>query len=92
MRMSESSRVRHVASRLAVRPGPPAGQGPLVMLALAIGILLMTVQLWLLTLALNLYLGGVRRGTVIAAVISGVIFTGGLCVIHLLERRLRPRD
>jgi hypothetical protein len=61
------------------------------MLALAIGILLMTVQLWLLTLALNLYLSGVRRGAVIAAVISGLIFLGGIFVLRLLVHRPRPR-
>lgn len=71
------------------RDTPPAGQGPLVMLALAIGILLMTVQLWLLTLALNLYLSGVREGTLIAAVISGLIFLGGLLVLRLLWQRPR---
>jgi hypothetical protein len=61
------------------------------MLALAIGILLMTVQLWLLTLALNLYLSGVRRGAVIAAVISGLIFLGGIFVLRLLVHRPRRR-
>jgi hypothetical protein len=43
--------------------GPPPGQGGLVMLGLSIGILLMGVQLWLLTLAFNLYLRGERRGS-----------------------------
>ena len=73
----------------AARPRP--GEGPLVMLALAIGTLLMTVQLWLLTLALNLYLSDVREGTIIAAVISGLIFIGGLMMLRLLDRRPKPR-
>jgi hypothetical protein len=76
----------------APRAGPPAGQGPLVMLALAIGILLMTVQLWLLTLTLNLFLGGARGGTVVAAVISGLIFAGGLVVVRLVEQRPEQRS
>jgi len=79
------------APRGASYAGPPAGQGPLVMFALAIGILLMTVQLWLLTLALNLYLAGIREGTIIAAVISGFIFIGGLVVLRLLEQRPAQR-
>jgi uncharacterized membrane protein YczE len=73
-------------------PGPPPGQGPLLLLALSIGILLMTVQLWLLTLALNLYLSGIREGTIIAAVISGLIFIGGLVVLRLLEQRPEQRS
>jgi hypothetical protein len=67
-------------------PGPPPGQHGIVMLGLGIGILLMAVQLWLLTLAFNLYLAGMRRGTLIAAVISGLIFLGGLFMLRLLRR------
>ncbi|HET7566213.1 MAG TPA: hypothetical protein VFJ96_14520 [Gemmatimonadaceae bacterium] len=73
-------------------PAPPPGQSALVMLALAIGILLMTVQLWLLTLALNLYLADIREGTIIAALISGLIFLGGLLVLRLLEQRPSQRS
>ncbi|HEX6966996.1 MAG TPA: hypothetical protein VF166_14485 [Gemmatimonadaceae bacterium] len=80
------------APRGAPHPSPPPGQSALVMLALAIGILLMTVQLWLLTLALNLYLADMREGTLIAALISGLIFLGGLVVLRLLERRPSQRD
>jgi len=71
---------------------PPPGQSALVTLALAIGILLMTVQLWLLTLALNLYLADIREGTIIAALISGLIFLGGLLVLRLLEQRPSQRS
>lgn len=80
------------ALRGAPHPGPPPGQSALVMLALAIGILLMTVQLWLLTLALNLYLADFREGTLIATVISGLIFVGGLIVLRLLEQRPSQRS
>jgi len=55
------------------------------------GILLMSVQLWLLTLAFNLYLSGDRRGTLIAAIISGCVFIGGIVMLGALRgtRRLR---
>jgi hypothetical protein len=73
----------------AVDQPPPPGQMPLVMTGLAIGLLLMAIQLWLLTIALELYLGG--EGGVIwqIALISGVIFLGGLAMLRLLRRRPR---
>jgi hypothetical protein len=61
----------------------------MVMLGLSVGVLLMAVQLWLLTLAFNLFLSGDRRGTLIAAVISGAIFAGGLIMLYLLRRTIR---
>jgi hypothetical protein len=61
----------------------------MVMLGLSIGVLLMSVQLWLLTLAFNLFLSGDRRGTVIAAIISGAIFAGGVIMLVLLRRTTR---
>lgn len=70
---------------------PPPGQGVIVGLGLALGILLMTIQLWLLTLAFDLYLSGQRGETVIAAVISGLVFLGGLAMLRLLDRGPRRR-
>ena len=72
---------------------PPPGQGGLIMLGLSVGILLMSVQLWLLTLAFNLYFLGDRVGTLIAAVVSGCICLGGLALLWVLQRsasRRRP--
>lgn len=71
------------------RPAP--GQHGLVMLGLSVGILLMSVQLWLLTLAFNLYLSGERGGTLIAAIASGGIFAGGLGMVWMLRRSARRR-
>jgi hypothetical protein len=71
---------------------PPPGQGGLVLLGLTIGILLMSIQLWLLTLAFELYLSGKRGETLLAAVISGLVFAGGLAMIRLLDRRPRVKD
>lgn len=73
-----------------VEPSPP-GQMAIVMAGLAIGVLLLGVQLWLLTVALDLYLAG-RGGQVWAlALASGAIFLGGLLVLWLLGRRPRVR-
>jgi hypothetical protein len=64
----------------------PTWQGPLVTLGLATGILLMSIQLWLLTLAFNLYLSGERGSVVLAAAISGLVFLGGLGMLLMIDR------
>lgn len=66
---------------------PPVGQGGLTTLGLAIGLLLVTIQLWLLTLAFDLYLAGERDETVGVAISSGLVFLGGLLMLRLLNRR-----
>ena len=50
----------------------------IVMAALMLGLLLMGIQLWLLTVALELYLGGHGRQVWLLALVSGLIFAGGL--------------
>ena len=71
---------------------PQPGQAPLVGAALAIGILLLGVQLWILTVALDLFLEG-RGGQVwLLAAVSGLIFLGGLLVLWVLRRRPRVRN
>lgn len=73
-----------------VEPSPP-GQMAIVMAGLAIGVLLLGIQLWLLTVALDLYLAG-RGGQVWAlALVSGAIFLGGLLILWLLGRRPKVR-
>lgn len=71
-----------------VLPASP-GQAPIVAAGLAIGILLLAVQLWLLTVALDLYLAGRGNQVWSLAVVSGVIFGGGLVVLWVLRRRPR---
>lgn len=66
---------------------PPPGQVAVVMAALMLGLLLMGTQLWLLTVALELYLGGHGRQVWLLAVVSGLIFVGGLLVLKILGRR-----
>ncbi len=66
---------------------PLPGESALVTLGLAIGILFMTIQLWLLTLAFDLYLSGERGETIRVAIISGLVFLLGLVMLRLLNRR-----
>ncbi len=68
---------------------PPVGQMPIVTAALVIGILLMSIQLWLLTVALDLYLADNGADVWRIAVISGLIFLGGLGMLRILRRRPR---
>lgn len=79
------------------RPRPPhedpvtPGRQAIVLMMLAIGLLLLAGQLWLLTVALDLYLAG-RGGTIwIACLLSGLIFAGGALVLRVLERQDWPR-
>lgn len=65
----------------------PPGLQSLLLAALAIGILMLSLQLWLLTVALDLFLAG-RGGEVWSlAFVSGLIFTGGFVALRLLSGR-----
>jgi hypothetical protein len=66
---------------------PPPGQQALVMAALMLGLLLMGIQLWLLTVALELYLGGSGRQVWLLTLVSGLIFLGGLLTLRVLGRQ-----
>jgi hypothetical protein len=72
-----------------VNQPPPPGQMSLVLAGLAIGLLLLGIQLWLLTIALDLYLAGASARIWQLALVSGVIFVGGLLMLRLLARRPR---
>lgn len=69
---------------------PPPGQVAIILTALVIGLILMGIQLWLLTVALDLYLAGQITDSWLLAVISGLVFLGGLLMLRL-ERRRTPR-
>ena len=75
--------------RAGERSPPPPGQLPIVLAGLSVGVLLMGVQLWLLTVALDLYLAGQGGRIWLLALVSGLIFVGGLLVLWLLRRRPR---
>jgi hypothetical protein len=66
---------------------PAVGQLGLATLGLAVGLLLVAIQLWLLTIAFDLYLEGERGKTVGVAVASGFVFLGGLLMLRLLDRK-----
>ena len=71
---------------------PPARpwEGPVLTTALLLGLVLMGLQLWLLTVALDLLLGGKTHGFLGLALSSAAVFAGGLVVLRLL--RASPRD
>ncbi len=68
---------------------PAPGRQALLLAMALVGFLLMALQLWLLTVALDLYLGG-RGGQVWPlALVSGAIFLGGLLALWLAARTPR---
>jgi hypothetical protein len=69
--------------------GPPPGRVAVLLTALSIGILLMGIQLWLLTIALDLYLAGGSIEIWILVIISGLVFLGGVLVWRVLRRNPR---
>ncbi len=68
------------------RPLAPGRQAVLIA-ALVVGVVLLAMQLWLLTIALDLYLSGDNSHVWVLALISGVVFAGGLLALRLLSRR-----
>lgn len=65
---------------------PPPGEAGLVGAALMIGILLLALQLWILTVALEEFQRHNDQRTYMLAGISALIFAGGLAVRWLLRR------
>jgi thiol:disulfide interchange protein len=68
------------------RAVPPPGEAGLVGAALLIGFLLLALQLWILTVALEEFQRHNDERTYLLAGISAVIFAGGLAVRWLLRR------
>lgn len=66
---------------------PLPGQQAVITAALVMGFVLLSAQLWLLTVALDLYLAGKGRNIWILALISGLIALGGYGMHLLLQRR-----
>lgn len=70
-----------------IREDRPRGwQGPLVGAALAVGLVLKALQLWVLTVALDMLLAGHPHEVWQLTLVSGGIFAGGLLVLALLRR------
>lgn len=85
------TRTEHRRPIAALERAPAPGQMPVVLAALTIGILLLGIQLWLVTVALELYLSGVGDRVWQLALSSGAIFLGGLAILRLLRRRPEVR-
>jgi len=68
------------------RTTPPPGEASLVSAALAVGILLMGLQLWILTVALEEFQRHNDARIYLLAGISALIFVGGLAIRWLLKR------
>jgi hypothetical protein len=75
--------------RLADTRAPAPGRAAVLLAALLVGLLLMGMQLWLLTVALDLYLGGQGGQIWLLALVSGLIFVGGVVMLAVLGRRPR---
>ncbi|MCK6529671.1 hypothetical protein L6R50_19670 [Myxococcota bacterium] len=73
-----------------VRP-PPPGQDAVLSAGLTIGALMLGLQLWILTVALDLYLGGQGEAVWGLAAASAGVFGGGLLILWALGRRPRVR-
>lgn len=66
---------------------PAPGLRALAMAGMVIGILLLSMQLWFLTIALELYLAGEGEGIWLLALVSGLVFLGGAAMLRTLSRR-----
>jgi hypothetical protein len=65
---------------------PPAGEDGLISAALSIGILLMGIQLWILTVSLEHFERHEYPPIYALAGISALIFAGGVMMLWLLRR------
>jgi hypothetical protein len=66
---------------------PPPGWDALLLAAVLIGVLLMGMQLWLLTVALDIYLAGEHRQLWLLVLFSGLVFAGGIVALSVVGRR-----
>lgn len=69
--------------------GEMPGREALLLGILGIGLLLLGMQLWLLTVALEMFLGGEGKQIWGLAVVSGLVFVGGLVATWLIRRTPR---
>jgi len=84
---------RHHRAHQAIAPErrPPPGQAGIALFGLAVGIMLISIQLWLLTLAFDLYMLKQDTDAILAAAASGLVFLGGLAMLRILDRRPHHR-
>lgn len=65
------------------------GRQALLLGALLLGLIVLAIQLWLLTVALELFLSGEGDHIWGLALVSGMVFAGGLLASWLLSRSPR---
>lgn len=70
---------------------PAPGRRAIIVAAVLLGALILALQLWLLTIALDLYLAGEGRDVWQLALLSGIFFTGGVFAL-LLTRQPEDRS
>jgi uncharacterized protein DUF6755 len=73
----------------ARRPLP--GREALLLAGLVIGLLMLGIQLWLLTVALEMFLGGDGEDVWGLALISGLVFAGGIIAVWRLAQYSQVR-
>ena len=74
-----------------MRNAPPPGEYGLLGAALAVGLLLMGLQLWILTVALDAFQRHNDDQVYALAGISALIFLGGAAMLWILKRTPRIR-
>ena len=88
--IAEQRRQQHlIASETTgeVVQAPPHGRSAMLLAGVIIGVLLVGVQLWMLTVALNLFLLGQTSGAWELVLISGLVFLGGVVVWRVMDRQ-----
>jgi hypothetical protein len=86
--MTLDERASHRTSyRMEGERRPPPGWDALLLAAVVIGVVLLGIQLWLLTVALEIYLAGERSGLWVIVLCSGIVFIGGLFAVRVMSRR-----
>ncbi len=74
----------------ADRPQRP-GRQALLLAAATIGLVMLALQLWFLTIALDLFYLREQSGAWALAVLSGLVYVGGLLALGMFEKSRRVR-
>ena len=81
--------VAHERIERTVRRQALPGQMALILTGLAIGLLLMGIQLQLLSVAIDFYLSGLNNHVWPLVLATGAIFLDGLVILWIVRRQFR---